>query len=383
MYKSVSRTADPHSKSILHADQKMEQKSFQTLSESKEISNDDLLRSQGTQSTILKLKNSVSKKAETYFGAIDCDCGPDFYNRILGPTADEAFLRGLRTVFRVYNKYKDCKEPVKLSPEPVKSVPKVVSEILESIGLPPELVSEIVQTSFAAVSSVIFHKYHFCTDFSQLEQEKPELAHKILQTSTASMVSRILQTIGLDPELASQIVQTSFENLDKASLRSGVMQTTPAPSLVSAFMQTSLSNVSEEKPKEPEEKPKEPEKKPKSCVCCKCKAFLPDIETESIPQPEPEPEASVDVKNRKCRFDCPEDEFKICRCCECSAPVVCRKTKKHHDCICGKSKTKCKCRSHSRRHRANSCTYLALAKGDTCSLVDTTCNCDRQKVYYF
>jgi hypothetical protein len=68
MYKSVSRTADPHSKSILHADQKMEQKSFQTLSESKEISNDDLLRSQGTQSTILKLKNSVSKKAETYFG---------------------------------------------------------------------------------------------------------------------------------------------------------------------------------------------------------------------------------------------------------------------------------------------------------------------------
>lgn len=132
MYKSVSRTVDPHSKSILHADQKMEQKSFQTLSESKEISNDDLLRSEGTQSTILKLKNSVSKKAETYFGggarpkdtlfgyrsffpAIDCDCGPDFYNRILGPTADEAFLRGLRTVFRVYNKYKDCKEPVKLS----------------------------------------------------------------------------------------------------------------------------------------------------------------------------------------------------------------------------------------------------------------------------
>ncbi|KAJ3620938.1 hypothetical protein MTP99_003120 [Tenebrio molitor] len=352
MYKSVSRTADPHSKSILHADQKMEQKSFQTLSESKEISNDDLLRSEGTQSTILKLKNSVSKKAETYFGAIDCDCGPDFYNRILGPTADEAFLRGLRTIFRVYNKYKDCKEPVKSSevqfkPEPVKSVPKVVSEILQSIGLPPELVSEIVQTSFAA-----------------LEQEKPELAHKILQTSTASMVSRILQTIGLDPELASQIVQTSFENL-----RSGVMQTTPAPSVSEA--------------KEPEEKPKEPEKKPKSCVCCKCKAFLPDIETEPIPQPEPEPEASVDVKNRKCRFDCPEDEFKICRCCECSAPVVCRKTKKHHDCICGKSKTKCKCRSNSRRHRANSCTYLALAKGDTCSLVDTTCNCDRQKVYYF
>ena len=43
-------------------------------------------------------------------GALGCDCAPGFYNKVLGPTADETILTGLQTLIDLGGKLRVCGE---------------------------------------------------------------------------------------------------------------------------------------------------------------------------------------------------------------------------------------------------------------------------------
>ncbi|KAJ3630608.1 hypothetical protein MTP99_011799 [Tenebrio molitor] len=179
--------------------------------------------------SVRSTKTDVSKaEKKSSEGPGECECGPDLYSRVLGPTADETILTGLQTVIDLCSRLRVCgdkddaedEEPER---EPLQDIPERDPS--------QEVKSSKSQTERSMLSAGF--------------QVNPSVKSVAAQTAPfPEVVSKILQTVGLTPELVSKVMQTSFVDLGppKASVTSIYMQTSNA-TLKSNAMQTSETNI--------------------------------------------------------------------------------------------------------------------------------------------
>ncbi|XP_063927544.1 uncharacterized protein LOC135140796 [Zophobas morio] len=303
------------------------------------------------------------KKQES---ALGCDCAPGFYNKVLGPTADETILTGLQTLIDLCGKLRVCGE----RDESGEEEPEREQDLPEK-DTSTKLRASKIQTEQSLAAAKSQTERNIKTSKSQTDhsmvsagfQVNPSVKSIDVQTAPyPQMVSEILQTIGLTPEMVSKVLQTSFVDMtepQKASLMSNAMQTS-IREVKSGQVQTSsslLPTIQEQT----EPPPHRDSKTQSDVVRSVSKQTLTEKSKSSttILEPRPEkvkPEQQVKSDEHKC-ISPPEPPDIHCKCCKCSSSSSLRRSSKSSvdkaPCVCGsKPSTKCKCESSPERRKS-------------------------------
>ncbi|XP_064213920.1 uncharacterized protein LOC103312907 isoform X1 [Tribolium castaneum] len=282
-----------------------------------------------TPSPLAKLNSVCDKTEGQNWTVLDCDEATDFFNRFLGPTADEVFLTGLQAIMEICNRFVTCDKP---------EVEKETNKLKETCSIETSECDTMTCPQFTVSSCMQTHDEEPCRDDNSYKKTKMCICCKCNKPLQEDYIE--IQKTANTPKMCicckcfkSELVKPRETVSRKTSCPNTDLKTKPCkckPNKEPVPQKTTCSNTEFKKP----------------CKCCKCAK---------------------------------QSKVKVCRCYDCHVPVVCKK-EGYFDRL--KSIVKCKCDACLKKRRSKSNTRLGFAKGDTCSNIDTRYYRDKSSYYY-